>query len=321
MVRESMVGINWKEKVRAGLFGLCVGDALGVPVEFRPRAYLKEKPIIDMVGYGTYNQPPGTWSDDSSLTFCLAESLCCGYNLYDLADKCVQWYHKGYWTPYGEVFDIGNTTRMALERLCYELIRPDLAGMPDAGSNGNGSLMRVLPLAYWLLDMPIVNKLSIISEVSSITHRHPRSILACMVYVEFACGLLKGLTPYESYASMKAAVAQYDREYPLEELNYYERILDDITELSEADIQSSGYVVHTLEASIWCMLSSSSYEEAVLKAINLGEDTDTTGAVTGGLAGIYYGYEAIPREWINAIARKDDIEDLAFRFSSKLEQG
>lgn len=307
-----------KDQVIAGLLGLCIGDALGVPVEFKPRTYLKENPIRDMIGYGTYDQPAGTWSDDSSLTFCLAESLCNGYDIYDIGHRSVQWYHKGYWTPYGEVFDIGNTTRMALDKLCYELIRPDLAGMKDTQSNGNGSLMRILPLAYYLKNMDFEEKVPIISAVSSITHRHIRSIISCVIYIEFACNLLNGLDSYESYMKMQTLVKHYYKDE--QELEHFKAILyHHIADYSEDDIHSTGYVIHTLEASLWCMFNSNSYTEAVLKAVNLGDDTDTTGAVTGGLAGLVYGINSIPQTWINLLPRKEEIYNLADRLAGKLE--
>jgi ADP-ribosyl-[dinitrogen reductase] hydrolase len=306
-----------EDKIMGGLIGLCVGDALGVPVEFKPRTYLKDDPVQDMIGYGTHYQPAGTWSDDSSLTFCLAESLCNGYDIYDIGDKCVQWYHKGYWTPYGKVFDIGITTQNALDKLCYEIIRPDLAGMNGTYSNGNGSLMRILPLAYLLKDSPFEEKVPIIAAVSSITHRHIRSIIACVIYIEFACNLLKGFDLKESYLKLQSLIKSYYKDEP--ELIHFKSILEqNIADQIENEICSSGYVIHTLEASLWCMFNSHSYKESVLKAVNLGEDTDTTGAVTGGLAGIFYGMDAIPQSWINSLSRKEDIFDLAGRLARKL---
>ena len=134
-------------KVLDGLFGLCIGDALGVPVEFTSRDDLKEHPVADMIGYGMYNQPPGTWSDDSSLAFCLAESLCNGYDLNDIASKFVAWYYDNHWTPHGEVFDVGNATSEAIERLKIG-VAPQKAGSCSEYSNGNGSLMRILPLVF-----------------------------------------------------------------------------------------------------------------------------------------------------------------------------
>ncbi|MGB4437301.1 MAG: ADP-ribosylglycohydrolase family protein, partial [Acetomicrobium sp.] len=141
-----------KDKVIGGLLGLCIGDALGVPVEFQSREKLKRNPVKDMMGYGTHNQPPGTWSDDSSLAFCLAESLCNGFDLQDIADKFVKWMYEGYWTPWGKAFDVGHTTQIAISRL-KKGVDPLESGPTDERSNGNGSLMRILPLIFYVEKM------------------------------------------------------------------------------------------------------------------------------------------------------------------------
>ena len=267
-----------------------------------------------MIGYGTHNKPPGTWSDDSSLAFCLADSLCNKYDINDIADKFVSWYYDNLWTPHGEVFDIGNTTSEAIFRLEQGNINPEKAGAMDEYSNGNGSLMRILPLAFILQELPFAKRVSSIADTSAITHAHIRSIIACVIYIEMSINLLNGQDLEEAYNNMKPSILEH---YKGEnELLHYSRILqNNIIKLKEDDIKSSGYVVHTLEASLWCLLTGNSYKEIVLKAINLGEDTDTTGAVAGGLAGIYYGFENIPSEWVNQIARKDDIVELAERLN------
>lgn len=179
-------------KIVEGMLGLCIGDALGVPVEFSSREKLKQSPVVDLIGFGTFDQPVGTWSDDSSLVFCLAESLCEGYNLQDIADKFVRWYEEGYWTAHGEVFDIGNSTLQAIDRI-KRGSKPECAGGKTSYDNGNGSLMRILPLAFYLLRTDnIAERFSIIKDVSSITHAHLRSIMACFFYIELALELLKG---------------------------------------------------------------------------------------------------------------------------------
>ncbi|MFS0726999.1 ADP-ribosylglycohydrolase family protein [Paenibacillus sp. 1P07SE] len=306
-----------KEAVRGGLLGVAAGDALGVPVEFLSRSQLRAQPVGVMLGYGTHDQPPGTWSDDAALTFCLAESLCGGYDVEAIAAASLRWYEEGWWSPHGEVFDIGIATRKALERLREEGMPAEQAGLADEYSNGNGSLMRILPLAFWLRDMPLAEKIPYVTAVSSITHRHPRSIIACVIYVELACQLMSLHTPAESVRRMQASVREQFRGDP--ELLHYSRLLEgEITELGEPTISSSGYVVHTLEAAIWCLLTSGSYGETVLKAVNLGEDTDTTGAVAGGLAGLWYGADAIPEAWLAQLARRPDIEALAARLAASL---
>ena len=301
-------------KILDGIFGLCIGDALGIPVEGKTRDYLKSNPVKNIRRCGIQKQYYGIWSDDSSLTFCLADSLCNGFDLNDVADKFVQWLYKGLWTSFGKAYGIGRTTRLAIKRYKQGNINPANAGAIDEYSNGNGSLMRILPLAFVLQKLPFEKRVSIISDVSSITHGHIRSIIACVIYIEIALNLLAGQDLREAYNNMKKPIMKYYTGQ--DELNHFSRILqDDISELKEEEIKSSGYVVDTLEASLWCLLTSNSYKETVLKAVNLGEDTDTTGAVAGGLAGIYYGFESIPEEWVNQIARKDDIEELAERLN------
>jgi ADP-ribosyl-[dinitrogen reductase] hydrolase len=218
-----------------------------------------------------------------------------------------------------ETFDVGNTTQYAISRL-KKGAKPDEAGGKSEYSNGNGSLMRILPLAYYLENTEPPQKFEIIQQVSSITHAHTRSQMVCGIYIELAINLLKGDTPKSAYKNVTATILDfYGREPYRTELDNFSRILQaDISKLTEEEIKSSGYVIDTLEAGLWCLLTNNSYAEAVLNAVNLGGDTDTTGAVTGGLAGIYYGYENIPKDWVEQIARKEDIMELAIRLNKKI---
>ncbi len=306
--------------VKDALLGVAIGDAVGVPVEFQPRYLLTREPVTGMRAYGSHGQPAGTWSDDSSLTFCLAEMLCEDYNLTNLANRFVNWKQNAYWTPYGNVFDIGIATSAAIEDLAMG-IRPVLAGGYHEGSNGNGSLMRILPLLFFIQHKNMQERFSIISDVSSLTHRHIRSVIGCFFYLELALEIKKGFDPITAYRQACSAVNTFLDETavcPAEERDIFARILSgNIANLQEGEIASSGYVIHTLEASIWCLLNTGNYRDAVLKAVNLGEDTDTTGAVTGGLAGLYYGYESIPAGWLEVLARRHDIETLCERLNNK----
>lgn len=293
---------------------------MGVPVEFKSREAIQNNPVTDMVGYGTYNLPAGTWSDDSSLAFCLAEALMQDFNLKVIGDNFQKWLYQNYWTPHGYVFDVGVTTRQAIYSLSTGT-RPDLAGGFNENENGNGSLMRILPLLFHIKDKPIDERYSVTKAVSSITHGHIRSVIACFYYLEFARQLLNKEDKFSIYHYLKASVYEYLQSLTInpEEIRLFDRLLKgDITDLAEEQIQSSGYVLHTLEASIWCILTTTDYEEAVLKAVNLGEDTDTTGAVTGGLAGLLYGFDNIPANWVAQLARRGDIDDLASRLTLKL---
>jgi len=309
--------------VKAGIFGVCIGDALGVPVEFRSREQLKRSPVTTMRAMGTHRQPAGTWSDDSSLMLCLGDSLCNGYDLEDIALKFLQWYNTEIWTPHGSVFDIGIATSQAIRRISKGT-SPTLCGGTSEFDNGNGSLMRILPLAFYLKDEDNIEKLyQTVKEVSSITHGHFRSIFACFIYVIFVIELIKGKDKNVAYAYTQKTALEFAENqcFNPKEIQLFEKILKhDISSFPEDEIQSSGYVLHSLEASLWCFLTTESYSEAVLKAVNLGEDTDTTGAITGGIAGIYYGFENIPAEWTEVLVRKEDIEKLCEKLDNKLMQ-
>lgn len=298
------------------LFGVSVGDALGVPVEFQSREKIALNPVTDMIGFGTYNLPPGTFSDDSSLTFCLTESLTQKLTLENISENFQKWYFDNFWTPNGKVFDIGIATRQAILRL-KNGTRPDLAGGMDVFENGNGSLMRILPLVAVIKDLPIEERYLLTKQVSSITHGHIRSVISCFYYLEFARKIILGKDKFEVYKNLKHEVSDFLKAIGIieSEMSIFDRILkNDIFRVPEKDIRSSSYVLHTLEASIWCILTTDNFKNAVLKAVNLGEDTDTTGAVTGGLAGLLYSFESIPKNWTNQLARKEDINDLAERW-------
>jgi len=313
-------GVDYSDKIKSVLFGVAVGDALGVPVEFKSRQTIRKNPVTDMFGYGTYNQPAGTWSDDSSLTFCLAEALTRDFDLHTIGKNFVKWVYENFWTPRGNVFDIGITTRQAIERITKGE-RPDLAGGFDVSSNGNGSLMRILPLLFYIFDKPVNERYEITKQVSSITHRHIRSVIACFYYLEFALQIFSGKDKFEIYKDLQMEITSYLSGLFINstEIVLFDRLLkQNIYEQKEENIFSTGYVLHTLEASIWCLLTTDNYKDAVLKAVNLGEDTDTTGAVTGGLAGLLYGFDNIPKKWIKQIAKNDDIDNLAERLGDKM---
>lgn len=293
-----------------GLWGSVVGDALGVPVEFKSRGHLQRNPITGMRGFGTHNQPAGTWSDDSSLLLCSRESLVerDGLECQDMATRFIRWESEGHWTPHGRVFDIGAATARALSRMVMGTPAEE-AGGADEYDNGNGSLMRMLPVALWFSSSPISVLLDAVHRASALTHRHPRSQMACGFHALLVRELVRGAAPMAAY---REAVSHFTRSYQLEpfvaERTHFQPLeADGLVDLPEDRIQTSGYVMHTLTASVWCLLTSNSFEETVLKAVNLGGDTDTTGCVAGGLAGVFYGRNAVPAGWINALARHEEI--------------
>lgn len=300
------------------LLGMAVGDALGVPVEFMSRESLQQNPVIDMMGNGVHMQPKGTWSDDSSLAFCLAESLCeKGLDIEDMGQKIVAWYTENYWTPHGEVFDIGVRTKQAIDRMMMLMkedkpIEPIPKNETRRSDNGNGSLMRILPLSLCLHKKPLLMRYQIVDEVSSLTHAHPVTIMACFAYTELALQIIEGIDKMTAYYNVqKICIEQFGKN---PEYRYIKRFCEtDISTLPIEEIKSTGYVIDSLEASLWCFLKHNNYANTVLEAVNLGSDTDATACIAGGLAGLLYGHAAIPEAWVKSLARVQDILNLAER--------
>ena len=225
-----------------------------------------------MVGHGSHNQPAGTWSDDTSMALAICDSyreLGC-IDVDDIRGRFVRWYREGAYTVDG-LFDIGNATREALER------GRGLAGEWD---NGNGSLMRTVPLAFTDATDDEVR------AVSAITHAHPTSTEACVAMVHIARNLIAGASPAD--------------------------VAGDVAWRPVDEIRSGGFVRDTFDAALWCLATTTSYAECALAAVNLGDDTDTTAAVAGALAGIVYGIEGIPDEWLDTLRGKDVIEGCLF---------
>lgn len=293
-------------KVKDGICGFVVGDALGVPVEFYSRRELEDDPVSGMREYGTYNQPRGTWSDDSSMTIATMTSIVNKKAIYyeDIMDEFCLWAYEGEHTPHGERFDIGNTTRRGLERY-KNGANPLESGGTSTHDNGNGSLMRIIPLAF------ISNiDYETIENISALTHGHDRSKIACVLYVEIARSMISNDLTIEEHINNACDKIKeyYEGNDELEEFN---RIFND--DFSEG-IRSGGYVIDTIETVVYCLKTTGSYKEAVLKAVNFGVDTDTNAAICGGLAGIYYGFDAIPADWLNSICKLDEILSLCEEF-------
>lgn len=313
-------GVALKSRILGGLWGHAVGDALGVPVEFCSRQERERDPVADLRGFGTHNQPPGTWSDDTSLTLCTIDTLLhSGEDYGALGRSFVRWLNAEVWTAHGSVFDVGIATASAIRRLARG-VAPLEAGRYDKDSNGNGSLMRMLPVAIWFAGRPAADTIEAAHRYSALTHRHPRSQVGCAIYCLTVQRLMTGGVPNAAVdMAWRDVNAHYDTASFASELSVYSRLVPVkmFEKLHAQAIRGSGYVVHALEASIWCLLNSRSFEEAVLKAINLGEDTDTTGSITGALAGVHYGVEAIPAVWRAALARSDDLDKLFNAFADR----
>lgn len=303
-------------EMKSLMTGHAIGDALGVPVEFYSRKTLMETPVTDMIGYGVHDKPPGTWSDDTSMTICLNESLCRlkKINYHDIMNNFILWINEGKFTPdNNHAFGIGRTCYKAI----YQYVKTDgesiLKGCCGIRDNGNGSLMRIAPICVYLRHKHYgeINSLEIIHNISALTHSHEISKIACGIYYFIVKGIIDDLKRNNIkntiHKSLEEARDYYlDKEEFNTHVKYYDRLFKKdfcLTPLDE--IMSSGYVIDSLESAVWCLENSNNYEGSVLKAINLGGDTDTIGAITGGIAGLYYGYKAIPQKWIDVLRGKE----------------
>ncbi len=284
-------------KVKDGIIGLVVGDALGVPVEFKPREYLEKNPVTGMMGYGTYDVEKGTWSDDTSMTLATMQSIV-NRNAIDLEDIMNEFLLFVSESKYcqDEVFDYGGTTINAIDMFASGCPASQCGGTSDR-DNGNGSLMRILPLAY----IPGITYKEI-ESVSGLTHAHIKSRISCVLYVEIAKSMLSH--DHEISEHIRNSCDKIKKHYEgVEELREFENILN----MDFHVYEGRSYVIKTLEAVLYCLMETDNYHDAVLKAVNLGHDTDTVAAIAGGLAGIYYGYEDIPSEWIADIRQIEDV--------------
>lgn len=304
-----------------GLVGLLIGDALGVPYEFHSPDQLPQRGLIDMQppnGFGRAHAgvPIGTWSDDGAQALCLLASLLerGKFSLTDFADRLLRWLDDGYMAVDGDVFDVGNQTADALDNL-RDGVSPRESGGSDERSNGNGSLMRILPLALWHTgtDEELVKD----AHLQSLpTHAHPRSLVACAFYVLVAKGYLRQLGDPWGWADARLAEIyqewpdQQERKASLAELD----VLRSFPKTDEP--RGTGYVLDT----IWSArraLEEESFEDVVRTAILLGNDTDTTAAVAGGLAGIRCGLAGIPVRWLEQLRGFDLVEPLNVRFMAR----
>lgn len=299
------------QTLKGVMLGHAVGDALGVPVEFCEREELDENPVTDMTGWGTYPLPEGCFSDDTSMSLATLDSLKKGEIDYEeIMSNFALWLFHDKYTPTDETFDAGRTCVAAIgDYYCREKGKTALDfGRKDERSNGNGSLMRIHPIALYLYFKGYGEFLAmkVSAEASCLTHAHTRSQMACGIYTLILFKILKQREKDSVRLALKEA-REYYRKY--EDSKFYERLLSlGIESAKREDIRSTGYVVDTLEAAIWCLLNTDSYEECVLTAVNLGDDTDTVAAVAGGLAGAMYGLDGIPKKWLEALKRREYIE-------------
>lgn len=301
------------------LLGHAIGDAMGVPNEFKDRLGLQLYPVTEMIGYSSHPVPKGTWSDDTSMEIALIDSIINKgkFDYDDIMTNFSDWLHDAKFTAIDEVFDAGNSCIQAINNFEKGIAALE-CGLKRDNENGNGSLMRILPVALYshcksLDDNEII---VLTNNVSSLTHAHEISKLGCYIYVRFIMFLMNGLSKEEAYSEIKKI--NYST-YSDESLEKYSRILkNNINTYEINDISSSGYIVDSLEAAFWCVLKNDSYRNTIIEAINLGGDTDTIAAIAGSMAGIIYGLEKIPIEWINCLQKKDYLLDIFNKFELEI---
>ncbi len=297
------------DRSRGALLGLAVGDALGTTLEFKETGTLA--PIRDMVGGGPFGLWPGQWTDDTSMALCLVESLVekQGFDPRDQMERYVRWWKEGHWSSTGRCFDIGVTTRAALQR-SIDTGEP-FAGSTDPRTAGNGSLMRLAPVPIAFATEP-QRAMDLAGESSRTTHGARTCIDACRYFGGLIVGALEDRPKAELLARRFSPVDGYWTAHPLDPL------IDEVASGSfkcrePPEIVGSGWVVRSLEAAPYAFASTSSFEEGALRAVNLGNDADTTGAIYGQIGGAYYGADAIPERWRDRIASLHAIEGFADR--------
>lgn len=304
-----------------GMMGVVAGDALGCPVQFMSREEIANRPqgpVVEMEGHGTYNMPVGTWTDDSSMALAALDSIreLGEVDLEDIMTRFVDWYEDGEYTPFGQSFDMGNTCSLAIEKFEREHDPLTCGGMSER-SNGNGSLMRIMPACLYAYDRDLsdVDAVKAVNGIGGLTHNHLRAKIACGLYYFCVKAVLNGdgSLMERLQNGLNEGFSFYERDIVNRvELSYYGRLRDlkEFADVSADGIRSTGYVVDSIEAATWCLITTNTYRDCLLKAVNLGDDTDTIGAIAGGLAALYYGYDGIPADWLAIIQRKEWIEEI-----------
>ena len=300
------VAMNLRDRFRGCLLGLAAGDAVGTTVEFHPRGSFE--PVTDMVGGGPFRLAPGQWTDDTSMALCLATSLLerDGFDPHDQMERYCSWHETGYLSSTGTCFDIGNTVAAALRR--FRQTGDPFAGSTDPRSAGNGCIMRLAPVPmYFLPDLDAVEHWS--GESSRTTHGAAECVDASRLFGRIIGRALLGrpkdevaFGDAESFSGAKSIEAIARGSYRTK---------------SEDDIRGSGYVVESLEAALWCFITTDTFEAAILRAANLGADADTTAAVCGQVAGAFYGEPGIPPRWLERLAMREEIAELADRMADR----
>ena len=314
------------EEIKSVVFGHAVGDALGFPVEFFTRQELEENPVVDMLKNEMYNTPKGAWSDDTSMALCALDSLSTGKLDFDnVMQKFGKWYYENEYTVAGEVIGEGNTCSLAIENYFKHNKSIYDCGINKKDMIGNGSLMRIYPFVLYLANknISIDKKINIIHMASALTHAHQIAKISCGIYAFVLWELLESKTRNKMVIrkALTKAKNYYSRNSEVD-LSHFNRLFNEISLVCakcdntalENKISTTGYVLDTLEASVYCLLATNSYSECVLKAVNLGDDTDSIAAIAGSVAGLLYGFNAIPKNWLCVLVKRDFIDKICNKF-------
>ncbi|MDF9842495.1 MULTISPECIES: ADP-ribosylglycohydrolase family protein [unclassified Paenibacillus] len=296
-----------KDRYRGCLHGLAAGDALGTTVEFKAPGTFA--PMDDIIGGGVFGLQPGEWTDDTSMALCLAESLLVqqGFDPADQMQRYLKWFREGYLSSTGECFDIGNATQAALLR--YESGGEPYSGSADPLAAGNGSIMRLAPVAMYYAANP-AEAIRYAALSSRTTHGAAECLSACRLMAAYILAGLHGWSKEDMLAPEAFTGWLKDDELTPHILDIKQ---GSYKHKEPPEIQGSGYVVESLEAGLWAFHHSESFAEGALLAVNLGNDADTTGAVYGQIAGAYYGLSGIPEGWVSKLAMRSLIDDYSLR--------
>lgn len=295
-------------RARGALLGLAVGDAIGTTVEFKPRGSFE--PLSDMVGGGPFHLAPGQFTDDTSMALCLSASLIeKGFDLHDQMTRYTRWAKEGYMSSNGQCFDIGIATRAALQR--FQRNGDPLAGSTDSNSAGNGCIMRLAPIPIRYMDQP-EEAVRLSEEQARATHQAPECLAASRLFSELLVRALQGQSKEEVLAP-HALAGKLPVKLEAIGLGRYR------TKSRDA-IRGTGYVVDSLEATLWCFAQTDNFRDCILMAANLGDDADTTAAQAGQLAGAFYGESSIPAGWLDKLAMMTLIRDMADALATQTDR-
>jgi ADP-ribosyl-[dinitrogen reductase] hydrolase len=292
--------VTGSERSRGCLIGLAVGDALGTTVEFSARGSFA--PVADMIGGGPFELSPGQWTDDTSMALCLGHSLVerRGFDALDQMRRYCRWQETGYLSSTGKCFDIGRTVSAALDR--FRATGDPIAGSTDPQTAGNGCLMRLAPVPmFYAPDLDAASRLA--GDSARSTHGAAECVDACRLFARMLVRALQGADKLQVLSADADSFVGAGSVTAIARGQYRAK--------PQAEISGSGYVIDSLEAALWSFATTVSFRDAVLTAVNLGDDADTTAAICGQLAGAFYGMAGVPSAWVSRLTQAKEIMTLA----------